>query len=294
MSGHIYLLCEREFIASGEPIYKLGRTKNVVTRFSQYPKGSEFWAFHRVDQVNETEYHLLKLFREIYIQRTDIGREYFEGDVNLMMQTLLQTLQQTLLQKIMRTPIDHINEPIEVIPATYTIQDPTNVVIEFVETMRDEFSNQILKSREVYEQLCEWIEEKRYKVKISHCKFTRELMLSFKVHHGVHRFPQGLTRALYFPDLTPPTPELNTLLMFLEARCIASKKHSIPCAEFLEEYNIFSGKDWGRKQMKNAMEKHKYVVKVVNVQGKSTRCFAGLGMQLPSSSHGCHGCHGMP
>ena len=38
---YIYLLQEREFIKTKEPIYKIGKTKQVNNkRFGQYPKGS--------------------------------------------------------------------------------------------------------------------------------------------------------------------------------------------------------------------------------------------------------------
>ncbi len=37
---YIYLIQEREFINSKQPIYKIGRTKqNNYKRFEQYPKG---------------------------------------------------------------------------------------------------------------------------------------------------------------------------------------------------------------------------------------------------------------
>ena len=35
--GYIYLLVEREFVRSGEPVVKVGRTSDVIRRMSEYP-----------------------------------------------------------------------------------------------------------------------------------------------------------------------------------------------------------------------------------------------------------------
>ena len=41
MSAWIYLIHEREFIKEKKHIYKIGRTKNIAKRLTQYPKGSQ-------------------------------------------------------------------------------------------------------------------------------------------------------------------------------------------------------------------------------------------------------------
>jgi hypothetical protein len=42
VAEYIYLLQEREFVNAGQPIYKIGKTKQEnLTRFTQYPKGSK-------------------------------------------------------------------------------------------------------------------------------------------------------------------------------------------------------------------------------------------------------------
>ena len=60
MSGHIYLFQEREFINSGEDIYKVGKTKQEFNkRFSSYPKGTEAH-LQLLDEIEQENYFNIK------------------------------------------------------------------------------------------------------------------------------------------------------------------------------------------------------------------------------------------
>ena len=84
---YIYLLQEREFVKNGQPIYKIGKTKQPnQKRFSQYPKGSVL-LFQRIcHNCHQVEGQLIQRFKEVFKQHTDIGSEYFEGDSFAMME----------------------------------------------------------------------------------------------------------------------------------------------------------------------------------------------------------------
>ena len=84
---YIYLLREREFVQNGQPIYKLGKTKQPnQNRFAQYPKESVL-LYHRIcHSCHNIEKQLIQRFKEVFTQRTDIGSEYFEGDSFTMME----------------------------------------------------------------------------------------------------------------------------------------------------------------------------------------------------------------
>lgn len=86
MSGHIYLIREREFINSGKPIYKIGKTcqKDPRRRIASYPKGSECIILIKKDNVELVEKRLIKQFTNFFIKRSDIGAEYFEGNKETM------------------------------------------------------------------------------------------------------------------------------------------------------------------------------------------------------------------
>jgi len=86
--NYMYLLQEREFIRSEQPVYKMGITKTLYNRMGQYPKGSIIICVMPIDGDPETL--CLHRFREIFIARTDIGSEYFQGNIDEMVKLLIK------------------------------------------------------------------------------------------------------------------------------------------------------------------------------------------------------------
>jgi len=77
----VYLLIEREFIKTNEPIFKIGCSKQENDkRIRTYPKGSQLILQIFVLDCRYIETEIKNLFKNIYKQRVDIGIEYFEGD----------------------------------------------------------------------------------------------------------------------------------------------------------------------------------------------------------------------
>jgi small-conductance mechanosensitive channel len=90
---YVYLLKEREFVISGKPIYKIGKSKQEnVCRIRQYPKGSILLFQKICDNCDDSEKELKKLFNKKYIKHTEIGSEYFEGDVNQMIMDIFEQI----------------------------------------------------------------------------------------------------------------------------------------------------------------------------------------------------------
>jgi hypothetical protein len=86
---YVYLVQEREFIKTNENIYKIGRTKKEnLTRFNKYPKGSALLLQLTCKDCVKLETELIKCFIAKYIQRIDIGREYFQGDYENMIEDI--------------------------------------------------------------------------------------------------------------------------------------------------------------------------------------------------------------
>lgn len=75
----VYLLIEREFFVTMQNIFKIGRSANVSNRTRQYPKGSQLLVVLPCNDSILTESHLKRVFSEKFIQRSDIGSEYYEG-----------------------------------------------------------------------------------------------------------------------------------------------------------------------------------------------------------------------
>ena len=81
MIGYIYLLQEREFIKTKENIYKLGKTKQEnLKRIQNYPNGTKLNIQLECENCDINEKNLIIIFKQKFIQRIDIGTEYFEGD----------------------------------------------------------------------------------------------------------------------------------------------------------------------------------------------------------------------
>jgi hypothetical protein len=104
---YIYLLQEREFIKTGESIYKLGKTvqkcgRGFGERFKGYPKGSRVLLVIEVEDCNKEEGELIRCFKKEFKRRDDIGSEYFEGDIDDMKKTLCNHIfkqQKVLVEK---------------------------------------------------------------------------------------------------------------------------------------------------------------------------------------------------
>ena len=94
----IYLIREREFIRLNENTYKIGRTKQEPNkRLSGYPKNSEVIVFIRVFDCDIMETTLIKVFKKKFIHRKDYGREYFEGDKDVMRAEIYTKCQEELI-----------------------------------------------------------------------------------------------------------------------------------------------------------------------------------------------------
>lgn len=93
MTNYIYLLQEREFIKTNEKIYKVGMTqKENFERFNQYPKGSVLLFQIICHDCKNMEVQVIKQFKEKFIQRKDIGSEYFEGNYKSMIDIIYSTV----------------------------------------------------------------------------------------------------------------------------------------------------------------------------------------------------------
>lgn len=87
---YIYLIRTREHLVSDQKIFKIGKTTQTPKRrLNGYPKNSKVLLFLEVNDCHTAETELLQIFRSLYIARTDIGAEYFEGCPYSMMSTIM-------------------------------------------------------------------------------------------------------------------------------------------------------------------------------------------------------------
>jgi hypothetical protein len=101
----VYLIQEREFLKSGEPVYKIGKTTQPPnTRLAGYPKGSRIVLYADVSfsGCHYMEKILIGEFDRLYIHRADIGRESYEGDLERMKATFFRVVRET--DRLSETP----------------------------------------------------------------------------------------------------------------------------------------------------------------------------------------------
>ena len=90
---YIYLLQTPQFIASKQPVFKLGRICQLNhNRFVSYPKGSIVLSQNVSRDCYKDEKELIKLFKVNFKFRSDVGLEYFEGDYRQMILLIVQHL----------------------------------------------------------------------------------------------------------------------------------------------------------------------------------------------------------
>ncbi len=89
--GHIYLIREREFIARGLKVYKIGKSsQSGLKRAGQYSKNSVIEIHLRIPDYHSAERELIAAFKLLFIHRKDIGNEYFEGESDQMVRMIYE------------------------------------------------------------------------------------------------------------------------------------------------------------------------------------------------------------
>ena len=84
MNGYIYVVQIREFVKSDEDVYKVGRTVDIMRRFKQYPKNSKLIAVFPTKDPVLHERLLLNGIAIRFQRRTDIGSEYFQCNMHVL------------------------------------------------------------------------------------------------------------------------------------------------------------------------------------------------------------------
>jgi hypothetical protein len=90
---YVYLIQTREFVNSKQPVYKIGKTKQInFTRFMQYPKGSVQIFQSSCYNSDVLEKNIIKRFHAKYQNCKLIGKEYFKGNARHMVNDICELL----------------------------------------------------------------------------------------------------------------------------------------------------------------------------------------------------------
>jgi hypothetical protein len=90
--NNIYLIYLSTIAHTGQKIYKFGKTYDCLNRFRGYPKDSTLLFFTRVKDCHHVETEIYNVFKDKFIQKNEIGREYFEGDPKIMINYINQII----------------------------------------------------------------------------------------------------------------------------------------------------------------------------------------------------------
>ena len=91
--GVIYLIKTREFVNSEQNIFKIGKSsKPGANRTSQYPKGSILYFLITVSNEDLIEHKIIELFSKEFIHKKEYGNEYFEGEYNEIITSMLKII----------------------------------------------------------------------------------------------------------------------------------------------------------------------------------------------------------
>lgn len=140
MSNSCYIIQEREFIKSGEEIYKIGKTTQKGTkRFNQYPKDSRLILLMEVENCHEFENQVKEFFNKKYQRRKDIGYEYYEGDKDEMVKDYFDLKKSIINVKIINSK--NKNPQKNILDDNQTYYYPINELKNFYEILKNCINN---------------------------------------------------------------------------------------------------------------------------------------------------------
>ena len=119
---YVYLLQEREFIHSGDPVYKIGRTSQENTkRAAQYPKGTVLLLQCTCADSRFVEGQIKTLFKAKYAQAREFGVEYFRGDAAAMIHDINRIVSRSLPDSKVPDGVASLKKPTRAIHSEPTI-----------------------------------------------------------------------------------------------------------------------------------------------------------------------------
>lgn len=218
MSGYLYLLQLREFVRSGEPVFKVGRSNDWHRRMMQYPKGSKLFVCSLVSDMVRAEKELLAFLRthrscEAFVTlRKDLGNEYVEtDDPRRLRKAFLAFLQKPVCA------YDHPLPTLNILGSKDKDKDKdiTLSVIAFVKKHEKKLHRSRVPSTTLYKAFMKEQKDASSKHHASLTEFTRTLQLHFGVRVSkAKRLPAksgrggGIGQELIFGYLMPRSQRL--------------------------------------------------------------------------------------
>lgn len=229
--GYIYLLRLREFVRLNEDVFKLGRTGDIFIRISQYPKDSDVYFYCWVEDEVEMETLLLRCLCQKFIQRTDIGREYFQGPLKSIL-------------NVMNSLIFEEPEPAQENTVPPKQMDATLAISKFYDQYKNEFENKIIKITDMYQRFLDWTSNENILTKVSCKKLTTNLKDIYNVKTVMHTYEDGACMSCNFVKDKPRIGD--TIFAFLKWYVEQNKdaqKIKIPICRIMDEFQLWASQN---------------------------------------------------
>ena len=127
----LYLIKIREFVRSGEEIYKIGRSVDINKRITQYPKGSILCMVFPCDYPVKYEKAAIYFLKNTFLRKKEFENEYFEGNmkeiislVNELLDKDLSTIEKEIINKKVNRQ-KYIKNPVSPVPTFSEVVDIT-------------------------------------------------------------------------------------------------------------------------------------------------------------------------
>jgi hypothetical protein len=91
--GYLYVIWLREFLEQDEPVYEVGHTSDLCERLAQYPKESRLLFSVWIEDTRESERQVYAVLNDFFLHRTDIGRNYYEGNLQRILRVIWDAYQ---------------------------------------------------------------------------------------------------------------------------------------------------------------------------------------------------------
>lgn len=176
---YIYIVHCKQHINSHEKIFKIGRTSDVERRLKGYAKGSIIIYNIYVKNEKNFETCVLKKLSENFKQRLDCGREYFEGDVDKIIELIHSEFKNNKINQC----YDLQNNNVDYINSDLLGKDIENIYLNFLKEKTSYSKDARIHCSKLYIVFKDWFKNKYLDTKIPSNKvFVNKLRNYAKVN----------------------------------------------------------------------------------------------------------------
>jgi hypothetical protein len=139
---YVYLIQTEEFVISGEPVYKIGKTKQLnYTRFKQYDRGSIQLYQSICKNCDDMEKKIIALFNSKYERHR--GKEYFKGNPDDMLDDISELVKNERLVSGLVSDIvgDIIENIVDIVVEETIVEEVVNEEVVNEEVVDEEVVN---------------------------------------------------------------------------------------------------------------------------------------------------------